>query len=605
MHQRKGDIIMRLWGNLKIRTKILISITAISLAFSTLFVSFSVSSFNTEIMDSLKEKGTTLAILAAETVKASVQYGIGEETEKVLKQLIASDIDMSVAAVVIRSPKGEYTVTARNMAKGYESVNLGAPLKYLSQHPPVMKGNTIIFDDNKIVYIAAMIDVTANDLMQNGYILLGLNDISSAKELLTTSIVMVGLGVCLLLLSALCAYYISRAITKPLAAAVAVAHALSNGDLTVSVEVTSGDEIGQLMTGMKQVVETIRMLISDFSMLSDGAMAGRLTVRADAGKHRGDFQKIVHGVNGTLDAIITPLNVAADYVDRISRGDIPPQITDQYQGDFNTIKLHLNSCVDNVNALITDAGALVSSSIQGKLAVRADASRHQGDFRKIVTGFNETLDAIIGPLNFTARYVEQISKGDMPPVITASYQGDFNEVKNNLNELILALDGITAGAREVAQGNLMVELKERSPNDELMKSFIAMVGQLTSVVSEVKTAADNVAAGSQETSSGAENLSQGATAQAEAAEEASSSMEQMTANIRHNAENAQQTEKIAVQSAENAKAGGQAVAETVAAMQEIAGRINIIEEIARQTNMLALNAAIESARAGEIGRAHV
>ena len=57
-------------------------------------------------------------------------------------------------------------------------------------------------------------------------------------------------------------------------------------------------------------------------------MEGKLATRADATKHQGDYRKIVEGVNDTLDAVIGPLNVAAEYVDRISKGDIPPNITD-------------------------------------------------------------------------------------------------------------------------------------------------------------------------------------------------------------------------------------------------------------------------------------
>ena len=76
----------------------------------------------------------------------------------------------------------------------------------------------------------------------------------------------------------------------------------------------------------------------------------------------------------------------------------------------------------------------------------------------------------------------------------------------------------------------------------------------------------------------------------------------MNATIRQNADNSQQTEKIALKSATAATESGKAVSETVEAMKEIARKISIIEEIARQTNLLALNAAIEAARAGEHGK---
>ena len=79
-------------------------------------------------------------------------------------------------------------------------------------------------------------------------------------------------------------------------------------------------------------------------------------------------------------------------------------------------------------------------------------------------------------------------------------------------------------------------------------------------------------------------------------------MEEMVSTIKQNADNAQQTDKIANKSAKDAQESGQSVVEAVAAMKEIASKISIIEEIARQTNLLALNAAIEAARAGEHGK---
>ena len=81
---------------------------------------------------------------------------------------------------------------------------------------------------------------------------------------------------------------------------------------------------------------------------ADAGDAGRKTggARSDAAKHQGDFRKVIEGFNLALDNVIKPLNVCAEYMDRISKGDIPPKITDTYNGDFNEIKNNLNVCID-------------------------------------------------------------------------------------------------------------------------------------------------------------------------------------------------------------------------------------------------------------------
>jgi methyl-accepting chemotaxis protein len=190
----------------------------------------------------------------------------------------------------------------------------------------------------------------------------------------------------------------------------------------------------------------IKELASEVAMLVEAAVEGKLDTRGDAAKFGGDFGKIVQGVNDTLDAVIAPLNVAAEYVDRISKGDIPETITDEYKGDFNEIKNNLNVCIDALNGLTAEAGMLREAGVEGKLDARGDAAKFGGDFGKIVQGVNDTLDAVIGPLNVAAEYVDRISKGDIPEKITDDYKGDFNEVKNNLNVCIDALNSLVAEA---------------------------------------------------------------------------------------------------------------------------------------------------------------
>lgn len=158
--------------------------------------------------------------------------------------------------------------------------------------------------------------------------------------------------------------------------------------------------------------------------------------------------------------------------------------------------------------------------------------------------------------------------------------------------------------KQVASGDLTKEIHVRSRDElgELGRMINEMILDLQDLIGKIRESAEGNSSHAEQIASGSDVLSRGASEQASSVEEVSSSMEQMVANIRHNTDTAQQTEKIALKAAENTKQGGKAVGETVTAMKQIAGKISFIEEIARQTNLLALNAAIEAARAGEHGK---
>jgi len=377
---------------------------------------------------------------------------------------------------------------------------------------------------------------------------------------------------------------------------------ISSGKIDELIAQTYKGDHEKMKQAINNIAVALQKLQAEMLRMSDFAKQGQLSERAKPDQFKGSYAEIVQGVNVTLDALIGPLNVAAKYVEQIAKGDIPAKITDAYNGDFNTLKNNLNNCIDNINALVVEAAMLAKAAADGKLATRADAGTHQGDYRKIVQGVNETLDAVIGPLNVAAKYVDLISKGDIPPQIADTYHGEFNTIKDNLNTLIGAMNDITNAAEEIANGNLTVVMRERSAQDKLMQALSSMVGGLTRIVGDIRSIAGEVAAASQSISTASVEVSKGASAQAASAEEASSSMEEMVSNIKQNADSAQQTDKIANKSATDAQESGKSVLEAVSAMREIASKISIIEEIARQTNLLALNAAIEAARAGEHGK---
>jgi len=598
----------------------------------------------------------------------------------------------------------------------------------------------------------------------------------NAKMLIISALVL------MILISIGIALIISNSIARPIKQTEIAAKKMAQGNFDINIDIDSHYEVGSLALSFRQMRETLLLLIKDISRAVKSAAEGKLSERIDAEKHQGEYRNIVEGINLTIENIVAPLNISADYIHQISQGKLPPKITDKYFGDFNIMKNNLNRCIDNLENFINEMGRMshehelgdidvrmnskifegsfqvmadgvnemvgghisvkrkaiacvdefskgnfnavlekfpgkksfinegierlrqniknlinemnnmskqhdagdidisineskfqgdflavarginlmvnghisvkrkamacftefgkgnfeaviekfpgkkqfINDTIEmlrsnlknintevnrlsvaakdGKLSVRGDETHFQGDWKLTIQGLNEMLQAIVLPLNVTADYLAKISIGIIPELITAEYKGEFNLMKNNLNVLISAQQQIIEKTKLVSKGDLTVELRKRSDNDELIIALSEMVKAIAYVISEVKEASNNVALGGSQMSEVTETISQGASEQASSAEEVSASMEEIAANISQNTENAQQTEKIAVKAAEDIAEGSKSVMLTVESMKNIAEKIALITEIAHKTDLLAINAAVEAARAGEHGK---
>ncbi len=450
----------------------------------------------------------------------------------------------------------------------------------------------------------------------------------------------IAMGLLIVCVSVGVALITTKSITGPLSVAVDVSHRLAQGDVGIVVEADRKDEMGVLLLAMKEIVKNQK----EVALAAEGVAGGDLAVKVQERSEKDLLGKNLNIMVGTLKELIDEIDrfhkeqkageidyfIPADHftgaykqlatgvneVANLHVGNILKflGIVGSYaEGDFNAVleklpgkQIIANEKMDllrnNLLRITAELKGLIQAIGDGKLKTRADAASFSGDWGKVMGGVNGLVEAFVNPMVVTSTYIDRISKGDMPPKITDEYRGDFNEIKKNLNTLIDALNEVTSVAQEIAGGNLMITVEKRSAEDKLMQALAAMVEGITSVVRNIQDAAGQVASGSQQMSTTSEQISQGATEQAASAEEASSSMEEMASTIKQNTDNAQQTEKIALESADDAIESGRAVTETVTAMKEIAGKISIIEEIARQTNLLALNAAIEAARAGEHGK---
>ncbi len=320
----------------------------------------------------------------------------------------------------------------------------------------------------------------------------------------------------------------------------------------------------------RSVTRTMSSLCAEARKLTEAVGRGQLSVRGDVAAVPPEFAGVIEGFNATLEAYARPLEMTSSSVARIAKGDIPDRITAQFEGDFGEIAANLNTCIDAVEALVTDADALVKGALAGQLQARADASRHQGDFRKIIEGVNATLDAVIKPIDEAAQVLERLAERDLRARVKGSYVGDHARIKDALNA--------TA---------------------EALHESLAQVAQ---AVSQVSDASGQIASSSQAVASGASE-------QASALEETGSSLESVLSMTTQAAENARQASMLATGAKGAANEGSAAMEHMTGAMAKIKTSaegtsqiIKDINEIAFQTNLLALNAAVEAARAGEAGR---
>ncbi|NGX16200.1 Tar ligand binding domain-containing protein, partial [Wenzhouxiangella sp. XN24] len=240
---------------------------------------------------------------------------------------------------------------------------------------------------------------------------------------------------------------IARSFARPVNEVVAAANKMAAGDFDFEVHAAnSEDEVGKLVTAVNSVQHSVQGFIGQMSHMSSEHDKGDIDVMIAAEDFEGDYRTMAEGVNGMVNGHIAVKKKAMACVAEFGRGNFEAEL-EKFPGKKRFINDTIEKVRENLKALIVDANMLSEAALAGKLATRADAKRHEGDFRKIVEGVNATLDAVVVPVNEVKRVMVALSEGDLTQKIQGNYQGDFKVLQEAVDDSIDKLNSLISGIK--------------------------------------------------------------------------------------------------------------------------------------------------------------
>jgi len=285
---------------------------------------------------------------------------------------------------------------------------------------------------------------------------------------------------------------------------------LTRGKLEFDLAVANGDEhtilerenFMKIAGNLIEVRDAVNALIADSNMFAQSAVDGRLTTRADVTKHEGAYREIVEGVNHVFDAMIEPVNEAADCLKAMASGNLDVEMRGDYKGDYAVIKESLNATLTSLNDILNQASVAVDQVATGARQVSDSsqslsqaATESASSLEEITASMHElTAQTNMNAENATqanqlaaqAKISAEKGEGQMGNMVKA--MNDINESATSISKIIKAIDEIAFQTNLLAL-NAAVEAARAGKHG---KGF-------TVVAEEVRNLAQRSAAAAKET----------------------------------------------------------------------------------------------------------
>jgi methyl-accepting chemotaxis protein len=402
------------------------------------------------------------------------------------------------------------------------------------------------------------------------------------------------------------------AVIEPMNIASGYIDKIGKGEIPEKIEMEAKGDFANLINSINSCIDGLGALIEGNRIL---ALMSKndLTQRINA-KYSGIYGEIAKSINTIQDSLMTMVKAVED----ISNGDM--QMLDWLK---ETGKLSENDqlvpgfikLMENIIMLLEESDSMAQAAVAGDLNNRADASRFPGDYAKVISGFNNTLDALTEPMQEASQVLNELAQGNLNTAMTGNYMGQNGQIKEDMNKTIAFLKDYV---QEISQ--ILEKVSEGDFNQEITNEYLGdfvnikyainnITAHLSEILTEIGNSANQVESGARQISDGGQALAQGTTEQASSIQELSASIDEVAEETKKNAQNANAANERTLEVRATAEEGNKQMGDMVKAMSEINDSSNniskiikVIDDIAFQTNILALNAAVEAARAGQHGK---
>jgi methyl-accepting chemotaxis protein len=214
-------------------------------------------------------------------------------------------------------------------------------------------------------------------------------------------------GLCLVL-AAGAAVMVGRGISRPLREVADVLDKVADGDLSGRAHAVGRDEVGMMATALNTAADAIQTLITDTRMLADATVEGRLTVRADASLHRGDFRVIIEGINRMLDCVIGPLESVGLVLAAVEVGDLDRTVDTAYRGQLEELRRAVNNTVTSLRLSFGEVGRVLKAMESGDLTQTIDG-QFRGELERLRQATNNTVTRLSATVAQTMAAADQLA----------------------------------------------------------------------------------------------------------------------------------------------------------------------------------------------------